>query len=241
MDSPLYPPPPWLYRGMRVLTILVGFAKDSIEPLLPEPLEPMGDPVLGAVWLAEYPFTNLGAYREALVAVQVMGKDGVSGYYVPYIYVDNDAAMAAGREVLGAPKKIARIVLGMDSSTMAARVERAGVVLVEAGMRVETRASEELLRGLLPEKTILYGLRVLPGVGGEHLAQLVQWYAKVWFSKGPGGLDAWTGTARLRLYGSPEDPVDQLKVKEVMGAFYIVADMELGVEKIVHEWRYKPS
>ena len=49
---------------------------------------------------------------------------GDMGYYIPYIYVTNDAAMAAGRELLGAPRKMADISLESECDLIQGTLER---------------------------------------------------------------------------------------------------------------------
>ncbi len=235
LNAPLYGSPPWLYRGVEAVIVLVSLERSSVEPLLPRDLEPAGDPVQAAVWVARYPFSTLGPYSEGLVAVQVLERSGGVGYYVPYIYVDSDAALAAGREVLGAPKKFAHIEVGLTGSSVRGVVERTAVTLIEAGVRLEARASPEILRALLPEKLTMYGLRVIPGVGGRGRAQLVEWYVRTWFYETPAGVDAWTGPAVAKLSSGPEDPLGGLRVTGVLGGFYARLDMELGVIRVVSE------
>lgn len=235
-NAPLYSGPPWLYRDAEALIALVAFEKDSVEPLLPEGLGVPGDPVVGAFWVSYYPFSTLGPYYEAIVAVQVEHEAGLA-YYIPYIYVTNDAALAAGREVLGAPKKFARITLE-QGEVVYGSVSRGGSILFEAELSLEGQTDEEVLRGMLPEEITLLSVRALPPVGGSGLAQLVEWYVKTWFRRRPSGAaDAWTGSVRVRHEGGVSDPIGELRVAEVLGGFYVIMDMELGVRRVVREWK----
>ncbi|WP_271591200.1 acetoacetate decarboxylase family protein [Bradyrhizobium sp. CCBAU 65884] len=64
------------------------------------------------VGVASYPSSTVGPYLECYSGIQVRDPGGETGFYIPYIYVTtNDAALASGREVLGAPKKLAHITL----------------------------------------------------------------------------------------------------------------------------------
>ncbi len=49
---------------------------------------------------------TLGVYNEAIMLVRV-SFEGESYTFCPFIYVDNDAALACGRELWGFPKKFA--------------------------------------------------------------------------------------------------------------------------------------
>ena len=237
VDSPLYPPPPWLYWDVEAVIVLAVFKGDSVEPLLPEGVSPAGGDPLGAVWIARYPTTTLGPYNEVLIAVQVEGDFGMA-YYIPYIYVTNDAALAAGREVAGAPKKIASIDIRREGSTVVGWAERGGMC-IEAHVRLEYRADEGFISGLLPEEGVpLLSLRMLPRVGGAPgLAQTVLWKSKVFFNRKLDGISALGGSSKVLLRGSVEDPVDRLEIKEVVQGLYARFDMELDVDRVVGEWR----
>jgi acetoacetate decarboxylase len=127
-QAPLYTGPSIEYWDVEAVIVLGLFDRARVEALLPEGLEPAGDPVLGALWAAWYPFSTVGSYGEFLVALQVL-RGSELGYYVPYIYVTNDAALAAGRELLGAPKKLAEVEVrrGVGSSVLSAmRVQFVG-------------------------------------------------------------------------------------------------------------------
>ncbi|MEB3779007.1 MAG: acetoacetate decarboxylase family protein [Desulfurococcales archaeon] len=234
-NAPLYKEPPWLYRDAEALIALVTFERESVEPILPEGVETLGGPVMGAFWISYYPFSTLGPYYEAIIAVQV-GYGSNLAYYIPYIYVTNDAALAAGREVLGAPKKLASILLN-KGETIYGSVSRGGVKLFELELSPEGLADEEMLRGILQEELTLLSVRSLPPVGGKGVAQLIEWYVKTWFRKTySNAADAWTGSVLVRHSSGVSDPIGELRVHEVLGGFYVVMDMELGVKGIVREW-----
>ena len=237
IDSPLYPGPPWLYWDVEAVITLVVFKKETVEPLLPEGVSPVGGDPLGAVWIARYPTTTLGPYNEVLIAVQVEGDFGLA-YYIPYIYVTNDAALAAGREVAGAPKKIASIDIRQEGSTVVGWAERGGMS-IEAHVKLEYKVDEAFISGLLPEEGVpLLSLRLLPRVGeSPGLAQMVLWKSKVFFNRKLGSISALGGPSKVVLRGSIEDPIDRMEIKEIVQGLYARFDMELDVDRVVREWR----
>jgi acetoacetate decarboxylase len=80
---------------------------ESAAELLPDVFELEDSPV-ASLWFVSYGLSNVGRYREVVHAIQVT-LDGEQHMYIPHIYVTNDEAMIAGREVLGFPKLIAGI------------------------------------------------------------------------------------------------------------------------------------
>src|SRR4029079_12602415 len=59
---------------------------------------------------AQYRECDLGPYMEVILYIPVLPQ-GRFYAYVPAIYVDNDAALLAGRELGGYPKKMAHITM----------------------------------------------------------------------------------------------------------------------------------
>lgn len=235
---PLYPEAPWLYWDVEAVIVMALFKADSVRKLLPRGVEVHGDEVMGAVWVARYPRSTLGPYNEALIALQVY-VDGDPYFYIPYIYVDSDAALAAGREVAGAPKKFAEISLGWHGRSVVGVARRAGM-RIEAEVSPEQRAPREFLEGILSsEGTPLLSVRRVPPVGGEGGSlDLVSWHAKIWFHEAMNDVKAWVGSARVKLESGAEDSVGDLEVTGIIDGFYAFFDMELGVDRIIRREEY---
>jgi acetoacetate decarboxylase len=114
----LVDPPPWHYGG-EVMHLNFMADPKRVKALLPEPLEMGSSPGEGAVWFVEWvsvsesnldlSFVNpeRSIYRECIVMIRCHFK-GEPGYYVPYIWVDNDFTLMRGF-VQGFPKKLGRV------------------------------------------------------------------------------------------------------------------------------------
>lgn len=90
--------------------------------------------------------------------------NGSLGYYIPYIYVTSDAALTAGREVVGAPKKLANIDILKENDILGYLERPKGKRLVSVTVKPEQRVSEEFIEPLMPRRLELYSLRVLPPI-----------------------------------------------------------------------------
>lgn len=215
------------YRNCKAITAFFAI-KSDIRELVPEGLKPLGN---GGIWIAHYGFSTLGAYNEYLTAIQVEDEVGDLGYYIPYIYVTNDAALAAGREVAGAPKKLAKIELDQDLDLIQGILERpAGKRLVTFTMKPNLRA-KELIDQMLPKPTYLYSVRHLPPLRGKGgVTQLIKWYADIDFHVDPRGEKViFMGPASI-TYDSPSvsDPVHKVEMDRIILAVYFEFDMKLG-------------
>lgn len=227
------------YEDCEAVTAVFATSPD-VGDLLPEGIEPMSDPPTAGVILAHYPFSTVGAYHEFITVIQVTDARGDMAYYVPYIYVTNDAALAAGRELAGAPKKLAAIDLDHEGDQVRGTLERPeGRELVAVSAKPEERAGGGLFETLFPEKTPLLSIRHLPPIeGGDGLTQLVRWYAAIDFHEDGGGdRKAWLGPTEV-AYGdhSVVDPIDRVPVVEMLTGGYMRFDMRLGVREVQREW-----
>ncbi|MEM1872024.1 MAG: acetoacetate decarboxylase family protein, partial [Candidatus Nezhaarchaeales archaeon] len=220
------------YRGCRAITAFFTIRSD-VKDLIPEGLKPLGN---GGIWIAHYGFSTLGTYNEYLTAVQVEDEVGDVGYYIPYIYVTNDAALAAGREVTGAPKKLAKIELVQDLDLIQGILERPpGKRLVTLTMKPNYRA-KELMDQILPRPTYLYSVRHLPPLKGKGgVTQLIKWYAEIDFHVDLRGERViFVGPASI-TYDSPSlsDPVHKVEIDKIIFAAYFEFDMKLGFVDII--------
>lgn len=246
-DSPLFEAD--LERGIeyRNCEALAGFftIRGDVEALLPEGLKPYSRPAQGGVWIAHYSFSTLGEYYEYLTAIQVEDEEGGVGYYIPYIYVTNDAALAAGRELVGAPKKLAKIALIKEYDLVMGYLERpAGKRLVTFVMKPTSRALGGIMDAIFAKPTYLYSVRHLPAFnGGRGITQLVKWHAEVDYHQDPRGERVvFTGPGNI-TYDSPSavDPVHRVEVDSGLLSVYMEFDMELGVDRVLREYEQAPS
>jgi acetoacetate decarboxylase len=238
-DAPLYefnPDRGIEYRNCEALAA-VFMIDGQIDDILPKGLEPFSDPPQGAIWISRYSYSTVGTYNEHISLIIVRDVNGEMGYYIPYIYVTNDAAMAAGRELAGAPKKMADIKLETEYDMIQATLERpSGKRLITLTFKPVERATGSVIETYLPYQIPLLSIRHLPwvrnpGGGPTHLTQLISWYAEVDFHIDPKGEKmVWMGPTSI-TYDSPSqsDPVHKLKIDEILAGLYFQFDMKLNI------------
>ena len=162
---------------------------------------------------------------------------GEVGYYIPYIYVTtNDAALAAGREFLGAPKKLAKIELIREGGLIQGTLERpAGKRLITLTIQPDTRMSTAI-RQMLSSRPNCYSVRHLPPIAGKGgVTQLVKWYSEPTFRRDDRGDEVlFTGSISL-TYNSPSviDPVHNLAIGQIMLGWYAEFDSKLQAVDIL--------
>jgi acetoacetate decarboxylase len=129
-DAPLVPRMPFRFRDVQIVTAFYRSDIEAIRRLVPFPLEPVDDIV--AIHVYEMNDTDhFGAYNESAVQVPVVyPATREHGVYSPYLFLDHDGGIAAGREVYGQPKKFGRPSIEVRHDLVVGTVERNGIDVV---------------------------------------------------------------------------------------------------------------
>lgn len=240
-EARLYPPFPHVYRGVEDLVVGFEAAAEGVAPFLPDGVEPAGDPVACQAKFRWTPFSVHGPYHEAYVTATVRFA-GEDYRFLLLAYVDNDSAFAAGRELWGAPKKMARMTRswgetgGFHTEGMRATVERpAQQTLMQLGMTIDAPLPEPEAPGL---PTLL--LKLVPDADGATpaLAQLVRIDGHARICRGADGTPMlFTGRPSLSFPAmSASDPLYLLRPERLTGASFARVDFEHGPGRVIHDY-----
>ncbi len=226
VDAPLYQRPPFYYRNALSLAITYETDPDAVLDILPDCLELPDGPAIAHFVVLDYPWTTFGAYQEAYLRVNCLWQ-GEPRVYMPYIVLNTESPLAAGREIWGIPKKLADIEIRQELELYIGTVER------PSGNRLATLLLRPERKEEPPPPTGSLFLRVIPSPeenAPPSLCELVELY---------GGdernfKEFWRGSGSL-AFDSPSqiDPWYRLEVREVLAATYSVSDFTLGFGRIV--------
>ncbi len=223
------------YWGCRAL-MSVFTVDGDVSDLVPDGLT-LDEPAIGAVLVAEYGASTLGPYGEFVSMLRVVDDRGTSGLYVPYIYVTNDAALTAGREVLGAPKKLARVTVAPAQEVVVGTLERpVGQPLATVHLAPTDRLGDEVLDAFLPAGTPCFSHRVVPGPPGATVVdELIRWHVDLAVRTDAFGDGLrFTGSGGLTYpTRSVVDPVARLAVGTPIATAYLEFDMRLRAGGVV--------
>ena len=237
LGGALYGGPPWHLRGADAIVMRYAADVDKVRRLLPPGVLPLEDPVQCVAWAVTYEESTLGPYDEILMYVRV-AIDGRPYMYCPLVYVNGDAPLAMGREVLGFPKKIAHIEHALA---------RSGPAI----FTVERPARKRLLtvtftadRAASPEEFDLLGpvaLRLIPssvGAPRPSISELLEMKADIHFKLRPGGLvDAWAGRGNVTMDTQSEiDPFHLLAPTRMLTAFQFRYDVVLHPAVLLRDY-----
>ncbi len=256
-NGPLYSnAPEWNWDGVDIVIIDYLTDNGSAAAMLPEQVTTLPIPELPGysavkhIW-AHYPDTSFGPYNEFFVAVPCLF-DGQLFLYVPFIYVDNDSACAAGREIGGWPKKMATIVMDKVGSEYRCSAERRGKRFASGSMKVGGKLFSTPLPADKPvslpypyymtfplptptgteQKDVVLpsaSLKVIPGVdfgNPPSVARLINgpWRLQGTFNKG--------SDASIGFGNSDEDPCYKLPNLKTVGSMHFEGDMTLSLSEM---------
>lgn len=239
-NASLYTEHPYYYRDVKRLAIVYETDRDPVLDILPELIEPLTDPPQVVVTVTDIGLhIPLGAYTESYFAIRAQFK-GEPIRYVTFMWVNSDAAMAAGREIYGAPKKLGKVTL---SSSLPASELIQGVVERPVGTNIFTASA--LLTGI-PDPGELKGepaalLKVIPdscGAKEPAIAELLRIDSSYQIASGPDGhLELYKGIGSISFGSALQtDPVYELTVRKIVSTFFM--KLNIREEKVTLLHRY---
>lgn len=227
--NPAYPPGPYKFYNREYLVITYRTDPEKVRIAVPEPLEPT-DPVVKYEFIRMPDSTGFGDYTESGQVIPVAFR-GKQGGYVHRMFLNDHPAIAAGRELWGFPKVLASPSLQVESDTLLGKLDYGPVRVVTGTMGYKHKAADAAAVKAALE-TPNYLLKIIPHVDGSaRICELVEYYLQDVQLKG-----AWTGPAALHLQPHALAPVSDLPVLEVVSALHMIADLTLGLGKVVHDY-----
>src|SRR5260221_4304603 len=221
--SPSYPFGPYRFINREYFVILYETDPEARRAAVPEPLVPSAENLVAYEWIKMPDASGFGDYCESGVVIPC-SLNGKNYSYVSQMYLDDEAPIAAGREIWGFPKKYAHPVLKVASDTLTGTLHYAGQPVAYGTM---TYKHESLARQ--PEKTLAslttsqVTLKLMPGPDGKPaIAQLITFSLTEVTVKG-----SWVGPARLHLMPHVNAPVADLPIRRVIGGRHFIADLTL--------------
>jgi acetoacetate decarboxylase len=223
IDSPLYDAGTrgWAYRNSFFAGVMYETDEQAFLDLLPRGLRPAHSPPRVFIWALDNHTAGLGDFYEMKIEMLVE-LDGELHSYCPYIMVSAkdgglapDAALAVGREVIGAPKKIGRITFTHDQGQVSATLQRpVGTPIATLSVAPKEQLTPEEL-GIADQTPDLY-LRVIPNPegGAPSLAELIRYEIPISFDP----TETYRGSGTVSFGASAEDPWHKLAPVTILDA-----------------------
>jgi acetoacetate decarboxylase len=229
--APLVPVLPIRLRQTEILTIVYRTDRDAADAMIPSPLRLTSDLALVHIYKmhdAEW----FGVYCESAFQLPVELPDGTPAVYSPFLVLESDGAVAAGREAYGQPKKLGTVTLAPNGDLLVGRVARNGIDVATATMTwKQTPADGGELERLVPGSGVNVNLRVRQEEADSVSRELVTRSFEDAIVH-----EAWTGSGTLELRPNAQVPVHHLTVGEIVFALHRTLDITLPPGTVVHRY-----
>jgi acetoacetate decarboxylase len=229
LTSPAYPKPPFRFVDREFIIIAYRTDPDALARVIPAPLMP-ADPIVKYEFIRMPDSSGLGAYTESGQVLPVH-HHGMPGGFTHAMYLDSEAGIASGREILGFPKVLAQPRLEVRNDALVGTLDYNGVRVATATMAYKY-APLDLAVVQRSIEAPGYLLKILPHVDGSaRVCELVRFHVSEVTVKG-----AWAGPASLELHPHCFAPVARLPVLEVLSATHLIADLTIAGGEVVHDY-----
>jgi len=229
LTAPAFPPGPYRFVNREYLIVTYRTDIDRLRAVVPAPLE-VDEPHVKFEFIRMPDSTGFGDYTESGQVIPVTFK-GRKGSYTHCMFLNDHPPIAGGRELWGFPKKLANPVLHTEIDTIVGTLDYGPVRIATATMGYKHREADlGAVRASLELPNFL--LKIVPHVDGTaRICEIVEYHLEEIVLKG-----AWTGPAALELHPHALAPIAELPVRRIASATHILADLTLGLGKVVHDY-----
>jgi acetoacetate decarboxylase len=229
LTNPAYPKGPYRFVDREFLVITYRTDPEKLRTVVPEPLQ-IDEPLVKFEFIRMPDSTGFGDYTESGQVIPVrLGKE--TGGYSHAMYLNDGPPIFGGRELWGFPKKYAQPSLEVDRDTLVGTLDYGPVRVATGTMGFKYVAidHDSVLKALAAPNFLL---KIIPHVDGSpRICELVRYELQDVVLKG-----AWSGPAALDLRPHALAPVADLPVLEIVSAIHILADLTLGLGRVVHDY-----
>ncbi len=229
LTSPAYPPGPYRFVDREFLIVTYRSDPQKLRAVVPEPLE-LDEALVRYEFIRMPDSTGFGDYTETgqVIPVKFQGR---KGGYCHCMFLNDEGPIAGGRELWGFPKKLASPSVRIETDALVGTLDYGPVRVVTATMGYKHRQADTgAIAAALAAPNFL--LKIVPHVDGTpRICELVEYYLEEVTVKG-----AWSGPGSIALQPHALAPVADLPVLEVVSAVHILADLTLGLGRVVHDY-----
>jgi acetoacetate decarboxylase len=229
LTSPAYPIGPYRFVHREYLIITYRTDPEALRALVPAPLE-VSEPLVKFEFIRMPDSTGFGDYTESGQVIPVSFR-GRKGSYSHCMFLNDHPPIAGGRELWGFPKKLAEPTLKAEIDTLVGTLDFGPLRIATGTMGYKHKQAD--LAGV--QASLLapnFLLKIMPHVDGTpRICELVEYRLEDIALKG-----AWTGPAALTLFSHALAPLAELPVLEIVSGTHIIADLTLGLGKVVYDY-----
>jgi acetoacetate decarboxylase len=215
-----------MYTGAVFFAVRVALDARVARRWLPPGVR-LAEPAVATVFAAHFGATSFGSvYDEAGIFFHVTRRFR-EAVFCPWMVVTDDVALVVGRELLGYPKKLARISFAYDFAAggeVRAEIERRGRVLLR--LRGRTREQVTDAPPMLGQRAL--NVRGSLGLGSQQLVSFTPRERIVEARRADGELEIGSSLGGAAIEHG-RDPLDELGLGAVLGAHLYRVDVSAGL------------
>jgi len=229
LTNPAYPIGPYRFVHREYLIITYRTDPEQLRELVPAPLE-VAEPLVKFEFIRMPDSTGFGDYTESGQVIPVSFR-GRTGGYSHCMFLNDHPPIAGGRELWGFPKKLAASTLKAEIDTLVGTLDF-GLLRIATGTMGYKHKQADLAAVKASLLAPNFLLKIMPHVDGTaRICELVEYHLEDIDLKG-----AWTGPAALTLFSHALAPLAELPVLEIVSGTHIIADLTLGLGKVVYDY-----
>jgi acetoacetate decarboxylase len=227
---PYYPPLPATYRDVRSHLVVFEAEPEDVARFLPKPLEPSPDGLCMAMGI-QVPFCSAyGPFNEALLTLKARFR-GEDGWYMPIIWHDGPAGIAAGREIYGAPKVYASIEIDIDGPSMRTVASMAGIPVLTIASTSDEPIEADGVPSMVPD----WRLKMIPRADGPGLA-IKQLIDASGASHDVTVAASFRGRGTISLGAAPDSDFSALEPRAYGDAYFNESSFREGYGRVVYDY-----
>lgn len=227
---PYYPALPATYRDVRSQYVFFEADPAAVARFLPDPLEASPDGLCAAGGILVPFCTAYGAFNEAFLMLKARFR-GKDGWYIPIIWHDGPAGIAAGREIYGAPKVYATLDVRFEGPTMRTIASMGGVSVLTIASTLDEPISPTAIPSMAPD----WRLKVIPRADGPGpaLRQLIDASGA---SQEVTVAASFRGRGTVSFGAAPLSNFTALAPRAYGGAYFSESSFREGYGRVVHDY-----
>ncbi|SEF15658.1 acetoacetate decarboxylase [Rhizobiales bacterium GAS191] len=231
LTNPAYPPGPYRFIDREYLIITYRTDPAMLRAVVPEPLElDEREPFVKYEFIRMPNSTGFGDYTESGQVIPVSFR-GRKGGYTHCMFLDDEGPIAGGRELWGFPKKLGEPSLRVETDTLVGTLDYGRIRVATGTMGYKYRPAD-LAAVHASLEVPNYLIKIIPHVDGSaRICELVEYHLTGINVKG-----AWVGPGALDLHAHALAAVAELPVIEIVSATHILADLTLGLGRVIHDY-----
>lgn len=242
LGASLYGSPPYEFRDAEQVSVCFTADAQGLAVLIPPGLEVADNPAQCEIRVCNYHWSTFGPFHESYALIRVRDSDGTLYWYLPLIFTDNEAPLAAGREIWGYPKKLATMTWdwGRSSDRVPSNellhfdVERPRGTTLFSVTFMPQRQADPAERHGLPVVSHRY---IPPSQNGRPPAAdelIMVAHPKTLQRDASGAVKLWAGQGSISINTRSEiDPWYLLEPITVTGGYWQVSDFALPAGQII--------